>query len=76
VPVMGGQKAESQQQQQANGGSKNKGTGPMPKRGQIGWEIGWEIVRDIGQVFLPGAASGAQKEQINNFKGAVHGSEP
>jgi hypothetical protein len=57
VRVMGGQKAESQQQQQANGGSKNKGTGPMPKRGQIGWEI----VRDIGQVFLPGAASGAQK---------------
>jgi hypothetical protein len=69
---MGGQKAESQQQQQANGGSKNKGTGPMPKRGQIGRKI----VRDIGQVFLPGAASGAQKEQIHNFKGAVHGSEP
>ncbi len=55
--VMGDQKQESQQQQQANGGSQNKGTGPMPKRGQIGWEI----VRDIGQVFLPGAASGAQK---------------
>ncbi len=59
--VMGGQKAESQQQQQANGGSKDKGTGPMPKRGQIGREIGREIVRDIVQVFFPGTASGAQK---------------
>jgi hypothetical protein len=54
---MGGQTAASQQQQQASGGSKNKGTDPMPKRG----EIGWKIVRDMGQVFLPGAASGAQK---------------
>jgi hypothetical protein len=54
---MGGQQADSQQQQQASGGSKNKDTGPMPKRGQIGWGI----VRDMGQVFLPGAASGAQK---------------